>query len=189
MRVSLTTDDAHAASAEIPVEGGSLSTTGADGTRFTLEIPAGALLTPTTITMTPIASMDGLPTADGLAAGVEFEPDGLVLYEVATLTIDLAEPIALDQQIPIGVSGQEHDLEMAFSEVQGDSLQLQLLHFSSSGVAKGTLADLEPVRRRLGGTAEARLRSLAIFQRRPRQRHWQRRGPGDRPGVPRVVHP
>ena len=164
VRVRLSTDDAHAATAEIPAEGGSLSTTGADGTRFTLEIPTGALLAPTTITMTPIASMDGLPTPEGLAAAVEFEPDGMVLYEVARLTIDLAEPVGLDQQIPIGVSGDEHDLELAFSEVLGDTLQLQLLHFSSAGVAKGTLADLEPVRRRLGGSAEARLRSLAIFQ-------------------------
>lgn len=161
VRVGLTIDESHAASAEIPVEGGTLTATGADGTRFTLTVPPGALLEPTNITMTPIASMEGLPTSGGLAAAVEFQPDGLTFYDVATLTIDLAESVPLEQQIPIGVSGAENNLELAFADVQSGSFRLQLLHFSSAGVAKGLLADLEPVRQRLGGDVEARLKSIA----------------------------
>ena len=111
--------------------------------------------------MTPIASMDGLPTSGGLAAAVEFQPDGLMFYDIATLTIDLAEPVPVEQQIPIGVSGAERNLELAFADVHDGSLRLQLLHFSSAGVAKGLLADLEPVRQRLGGDVEARLKSIA----------------------------
>ncbi|HET9011130.1 MAG TPA: hypothetical protein VFN38_04910, partial [Gemmatimonadaceae bacterium] len=41
--------------------GGTLSATGADGTRYRLSIPEGALLSDAVITLVPIASLKGLP--------------------------------------------------------------------------------------------------------------------------------
>lgn len=44
------------------------------------------------------------------------------------------------------------------------TVRLKLMHFSSAGVAKGYLADLAPVRKRLGGSADARLQSLVAAE-------------------------
>jgi len=160
VQVSLSTDSSHAVSADIPLEGGTLTATAADGTRFTLVIPSGALVQPTTITMTPLASMEGLPFGEGAPMAVLLEPSGLTFYDFVTLTVEPGSDLPIDQQIPIGTSGPGNDLEMPFAEIADGVLQLKLLHFSSAGATKGFLADTEPWRQRLGGDVETRLRSV-----------------------------
>lgn len=95
--VTTTVDDSQAVSARIDPAGGTLTATGADGSRFLLEIPADALVEEIEITMTPIESMEGLPLSEGLAAGVQLEPAGLAFYDFVTLTIEPAEAIPVDQ--------------------------------------------------------------------------------------------
>jgi len=158
--VTMTVDHGKAASARIGPDGGTLKTTGADGSEYSLEIPAGALVEEIEITMTPIESMDGLPLDDGLAAGVQLEPEGMTFYDFVTLTIEPGEAIPLDQQIPIGTSGMEGAVYIPLIDSASTTVRLKLLHFSSGGVAKGYLADLAPVRQRLGGNADARIQSL-----------------------------
>src|SRR3954471_11537968 len=85
--VSVTLDASHGTSARIPTSGGTLQATGADGTVFTLTIPAGALLVDTTITMTPLADASGLNISGAHMAGVQLEPDGLEFYQVANLRV------------------------------------------------------------------------------------------------------
>ncbi len=81
-------------------------TTGTDGSHYSLEIPAGALVEEIEIRMTPITSMQGLPLNEGLAAGVQLEPEGMTFYDIVTLTIDPAEPLPIEQTIPIGSPGE-----------------------------------------------------------------------------------
>jgi hypothetical protein len=57
----VTLDDARCVEASVPVEGGRLSASGADGSIYTLEIPPDALLNETRIKPTPAASGSGLP--------------------------------------------------------------------------------------------------------------------------------
>ncbi len=59
--VTVTLENENQAEALIPVAGGSLSVTGADGTVFRLDIPAGALVTDTFIRMIPVSKVDGMP--------------------------------------------------------------------------------------------------------------------------------
>jgi hypothetical protein len=158
--VTMTVDQGKAASARIGPDGGTVKTTGADGSEFSLEIPAGALVEEIEITMTPIESMDGLPLDDGLAAGVQLEPEGMTFYDIVTLTIEPADAIPVEQQLPIGSSGETDAVYIPLIDLDADAIRLQLLHFSSAGVSKGYLADLAPVRQRLGGSAEARISSL-----------------------------
>jgi hypothetical protein len=54
-------DSPKAVTANIGVAGGSLTTTGTDGTRYTLTIPAHALRKDVAITLTPIAALGDLP--------------------------------------------------------------------------------------------------------------------------------
>jgi hypothetical protein len=158
--VTTTVDESRAVSARIGPDGGTLTTTGADGSRYVLEIPADALFGEIEITMTPIESMEGLPLSEGLAAGVQLAPDGLSLYDFVNLTIEPAKAIPVEQQLPIGSSGEEGAVYIPLIDFDPDAIRLKLLHFSSAGVSKGYLADLEPVRQRLGGDIEARISSL-----------------------------
>jgi hypothetical protein len=158
--VTTTVDQSSAVSARIGPEGGTLTASGADGSQFTLEIPADALLEEIEVTMIPIKSMEGLPLEGGLAAGVQLEPEGMTFYDFVTLTVEPAKDIPVDQQIPIGSSGVDGAVYIPLIDPESTTVRLRLLHFSSGGVAKGFLADLAPVRQRLGGSAEARLESL-----------------------------
>ena len=158
--VTTTVDQSRAASARIGPAGGTLTASAADGSKFTLEIPADALVEEIEVTMTPIESMDGLPLKDGLAAGVQLEPEGMSFYDFVTLTIEPAEVIPVEQQLPIGTSGETGAVYIPMIDSDPDAIRLLLMHFSSAGVSKGYAADLAPVRQRLGGDAEARINSL-----------------------------
>lgn len=57
-----------------------------DGTRYTLEVPAGALQEETEVTMTPVLSAKGLPFSGGLVVVVRFAPEGLTFLTPASLT-------------------------------------------------------------------------------------------------------
>jgi hypothetical protein len=148
--------------ATIPVTGGEMTTTGADGTVYTLAIPDDALLVPTEISMTPIASVTGLPTNGDQTYAVQLGPDGLHLEDFATLTIAPTKDLPVDQQIPFGYEGAGNGMFLAYPVVKETRIQLRILHFSGYGVTKGLLASIEPVRQQLGGDAEARLTSYLV---------------------------
>jgi hypothetical protein len=117
---------------------GTLTATADDGTTYTLTMPEGSLLSPVDVTMTPVASVGGLPLSQGLIGAVELRPHGLMLRKPATLTVDP----------PAGVSTAG---ATAFLYHQGgedfhlypvkSGLSLSLLHFSTPGFGRGTAAD------------------------------------------------
>src|SRR5690606_26677843 len=77
--ISTVLEDAAASSATVPLSGGSLSATGADGTVCPLTIPGDSLLEETVVTMTPLTDIAGAPVT-GRALGVRLEPHGLRLF-------------------------------------------------------------------------------------------------------------
>ena len=158
--VTTTVDKGRAVSARIGPDGGTLAATGADGSRYSLEIPAGALVEETVVRMTPITSMEGLPVTEGLAAGVQLEPEGTTFYDFVTLTIEPSESLAVEQTLPIGSSGKTGAVYIPLIDLDPNNIRLRLMHFSSAGLSKGLTSDLEPVRQRLGGDVEARVSSL-----------------------------
>ena len=124
----------------------SLTATAVDGTTYTLEIPAGALLGPETITMTPVAGVSGLPLSGGLRAGVQIEPHGLMLQRPAQLTIDSpdAGPLSAQTAFLFHEGGADfHQYPVALPEPGDDAntIRLSLSHFSTPGVGSGTSAD------------------------------------------------
>ena len=172
--VTVTLDASHQAEALIPVEGGTLSLTSADGTIFNLDIPADALIVDTLIRMTSVSRVDGMPFGSEVYA-VQFEPDGLQLYESAILTITPSQDIPVEEQIMFGYQGEGENLTLAVPVVSSSNIQILVSHFSGSGVTKGLLADLEPVRQRIGGDAEKRLQN-ATAERLQRERQRQLSG-------------
>lgn len=161
--VSVNLDDAYQAEALIGPQGGTLSASAADGTIYRLEVPTGALTNDTTIRMTPVNTIEGLPFGSESYA-VQFQPEGLQLYDFAVLTITPAQEIPLDQQIFFGYQGEGENLVLAPPVVDSSEIKIQLDHFSGYGVSKGFLADIEPLRARIGGEAEVRLRSSIAEQ-------------------------
>ena len=157
--------------ATITVAGGTLSATGADGTTYTLDIPSGALADDTLIQMTPLSSLEGMPFGSQNFA-VQLEPAGLQFYSLAILTIIPSQELPVDQQIFFGFAGEDENLVLAPPMVNSSEIKMQILHFSGYGVTQGFLADIEPVRARLGGDAEARLQS-AIAEQLTRVRQEQ----------------
>ncbi len=183
INIGIALDAAQSVESVIPVEGGTLSAKGADGTTYTLEIPSDALLTETRIKMTPVGSVDGLPFGGEQTYAVQFEPEGLSFNNFVTLTIVPALEIPLDQQITFGYQGEGKGLVLAPPVADSREIKIQMLHFSGSGVTKGLLADIEPVRQRLGGDAEARLQSL-IAEQLMRERQRQLLGQDEAEGSP-----
>src|SRR5687768_10187741 len=68
--------------------GATLSSTGPDGTVYTLKVPDGALTTETTVTMTPWKSATGTGIAGGRPFGVRLTPSGTEFLLPVTLRIN-----------------------------------------------------------------------------------------------------
>jgi len=151
--------------------GGTLSATGEDGTRYTLDIPAGALYAPAEITMTPASRVGGLPFGEGSTVAVQLEPEGLRFNDVVMLTIETPEAIPVDQQVFFGYNEGGKDFHFVPMLLDTAELKIPITHFSGYGVSKGLAAEIEPVRKRIAGDAEARLTSeLAQLLGAERQR-------------------
>ena len=142
----------------MPIEGGQLSATAADGTTFVLNIPADALVAETMIRMTPVSNLDGMPFGTESHA-VQLEPAGLHFLNYVTLTVTPPTAIPVDEQIMFSYSGDDENLILAPPAVDQQAIAIQLLHFSGAGVTQGTAAQIAAAQPRLGADAEARITS------------------------------
>ena len=182
LNLTLHLDEAQTASALIPAKGGELSATGADGTVYTLNIPAGALLTDTEISMTPISSLDGLSFSGGLGGAVQFEPDGLFFYQDVTLTITPAQAIPVERQIVFGFDGDGKNASLAIPVVDSKDIQIRLQHFSGAGVGNGLSAEKAGIYSRMADRVEARINN-ELSQKFGEERQLQLLGKADGIGL------
>jgi Tol biopolymer transport system component len=133
-------DTKRAKSAAIGPAGGELTASGADRTRYTLRVPAGALAQEERITLTPVARFSGLPFTGGRVAGVDLAPDGLRFAIPATLEI---EP---KQRFPSSTVGFSYaaggtGLELQAPTRTGRVLSLRIDHFSGASATTAAEAD------------------------------------------------
>ncbi|MEX1143523.1 MAG: hypothetical protein WEC16_01675 [Anaerolineales bacterium] len=171
VNIDVTLDNSHAVSAVIPIAGGSLTATGADGTTYTLDIPDDALLYDTEITMTPLESVSGMPPGFEAGPGVQLEPDGLSFFNFATLTITPADEIPMDQQIFFGYEADGQNLSLALPEIDSSEIKIQLLHFTGYFVGTGNLGNVAAALPVLGGAVVRELNNrIAELTHRERQR-------------------
>jgi hypothetical protein len=130
--ITVTLSDFGRVSDELGYDGGTLTTTGLDGTTFTLEIPEGALAAAELISMTPVESIDNLPIEGGLVASVDLRPSGLLLWKLAVLTIDPPVDVPTEDQTAF-VTSQGEFVQHPFVLDEAE-MQLPLTHFSTAGV-------------------------------------------------------
>lgn len=123
--VEVVLDSDKTVEALIPVEGGSITTTGADGTVYTLDVPSDALNNETVIGLTPVLNLTGMPFGGDQTYAVQFSPEGLHLQNFAVLTIAPAIEIPVDQQIFLWLPGGREgcDLCAPFGRIERDKDQ------------------------------------------------------------------
>lgn len=140
INLQITLDTDHVAEAVIPIKGGQLQATGADGTLYTLDIPADSLVADTKIRMTPASSISGLPFGGTQSYAVKLQPEGLILYKDAILTIIPPQPIALEKQLFFGYQGDGQDMILAAPVSDSPDLKIRLFHFSGYGAAEAEIS-------------------------------------------------
>jgi len=132
-------DKKQTSSGKIGKTGGSISLTTADGSKFTLEVPATALDAETTITLTAVKTIDGAPLATNTPTAVQLEPSGLLFNEITTLTIIPAKEIPVKEQIMFGYEGNGKDYHLMPVDPKSNDIKIRLMNFSGAGV--GSAAD------------------------------------------------
>lgn len=159
--VSLT-EPAARVSATVDGSGGSITTSTPDGTSYTLSIPAGALQAPVEITLTPLTGIDNLPLNGGLAAGLQFQPDGLQFLFPAELTVVTPTPVEAAGLVGFVVSGDEfHLIPVGLHE---DTLAMMVGHFSGAGAGTGDADQLQDLASLPASNAEqAALQDLGAY--------------------------
>ncbi|HUF49300.1 MAG TPA: hypothetical protein VMN60_00615 [Longimicrobiales bacterium] len=130
-------DPSVARSATIGATGGSVSLTH-DGIHYTFTVPAGALRSDQLIRMSPIMRIHNLPFEGGLAAGVQFEPEGLTFRKPAMLRMEF--PVAVDARTITGLSyARDGDDMIPYPRfLDGNTVTLPIHHFSGAGAVIGS---------------------------------------------------
>ncbi len=136
--VKVQLDKKQTASGKVSPTGGSVSLTAADGSKFTLEVPANALDAETTITMTAVTNLDGAPLDTKTPTAVQLEPSGLFFKEMATLTILPGKDIPIKEQIIFGYEGDGKDYHLAVIDPKSKDIKIKLMRFSGAGVGSGS---------------------------------------------------
>jgi len=135
--VTVQLDKAQTSSGKIGKAGGSVSLAAADGSKFTLDVPAGAVESDTEIKMTSVKTLEGSPLDGTTPTAVQLEPSGLTLKQVATLTITPAKEIPLKDQIIFGYEKNGKDYHLAPVDPKSKDVKVKLLGFSGAGVGSG----------------------------------------------------
>ena len=179
-RVRPRLDQARTAAAGVGRDGGTVEATGADGTRFTLAIPAGALLDPASVTLTPLTSAGRLPMgARGLRA-VQIGPAGTDLLKPASLTI--TPPKAVARSLLTGVAFDDGGKQFHLTPVSrsGSAATLRVFELDGLGIAS-TKAGARYLfsRTRVPTSLVHQLEQIAAVPRAPRRARGSQAGPSD----------
>jgi CARDB protein len=142
LTVRMALDGARTARGTIGPAGGRLVAAGADGTVYTLSLPAGALAVATPVTMTPLASLAGSPVTG--SHGVDITPDGVHPYAPATLTIAPKAGPPAAKRAAFSFDGAGGEFHLHPSSVLNGGIALGVPRFGGYGVG---LADLAARRR------------------------------------------
>lgn len=137
LNVTVALDESSSVSGMVTPKGGRMKLTAADGTLFTLEIPANALKAEMQVTMTAVKSLDGAPLGSGSLAAVQLEPSGLVFDDWVTLTIIPAKEIPIEEQIVFDYESNGQDYRLAVVDPKSPEIKIKLLGFSGAGVGSG----------------------------------------------------
>jgi hypothetical protein len=151
INVTATLDTEHAATYKKGSYTQSVKTESADGTSFELYLMNDTLLKEnengelsidydSTITMTPVSAIEGLPFSQGYLAAVHLGPDGAKLVDSADLTMEIPGEYDPSTLIGFAADGTGDDLHLypaTFYSSDGKTYAtFTVVHFSLYGVAQ-----------------------------------------------------
>ncbi len=140
--VTVVTDEASSVSADYDfLQGTTLETTDANGIVYKLEIPAQALAPATTITLAPVASLDGYPFQAGLTAAVQLLPEGTTFNQLVTITITLPDTIDAAAATAFGFGEDGADFHLRDMSLAKESATFVTYHFSGYGLGEASPAE------------------------------------------------
>lgn len=173
-------DQARAAAADVGRDGGSVTATGADGTRFTLTIPAGALLDPANVSLTPLASAGKLHMgARGLRA-VQIGPAGRDLLKPATLAIAPPKLLARSVLTAVGFDSGGKQFHLKPVSRSGSEATLKVFELKGFGIASAKAgARYLFSRSRMPSSLMHQLEQVAAAPRAPGRARASQAGPRD----------
>lgn len=119
----------------VPDEPLTLNATAANGVAMQLDVPAGAVVAPRTISLTPatIGAGGSRPFDRESAVVAVLEPHGLELLETATLTLsNLPNPVN-NAGVAFGFRDLGDDVYRDFARPAGGAVEIRLDHFSGAG--------------------------------------------------------
>jgi len=132
--IETTLDEQNRITATIPTTGGSLSTTGSDGTIYTLTFAPNSTSTEIQVSLTPVLSISGMGLDQGFIAAVDMSPDGQQFLKAVTLTIELPSPlVGSGFQMGIHIRG-ETDFTLIPALGNGNIYTIEIDHFSTGGL-------------------------------------------------------
>ena len=100
----------------------------------TITVPAGALLEPTTLTLTRVSQFP----LSGFTAGVHFEPEGLTFLTPVSVRLAAGD-------WAFGYRGAGEDAHLLAFTREGGALVVKTMHFSGFGVGTGATPPTSPV--------------------------------------------
>ncbi len=135
--LSFTPDAAHAASATVDAAGGTVTATGADGAAYTLKVPAGAVVGPTDLTVTPLENVAVDGSSAAWQVGVRLEPTGTQFLEAVTLEVHPPASAPVKAAVTL-VNANGTVFVPESSSTAGATFSASLWHFSDYLVAPVT---------------------------------------------------
>jgi len=136
-------ETSRAVTATVGVEGGSVSATSSTGITYKLDVPAGALVQATQITLTPIRGLDGGLLSDGFVGAVQFGPSGLRFRIPAVLRIGAAPALSGGRRlVGFGSANDGSALGLDLARSDGGAVLLDVIHFSDAGASAATPDDV-----------------------------------------------
>ncbi|MEX2162524.1 MAG: hypothetical protein WD751_11530 [Anaerolineales bacterium] len=188
LNVSVILDDDLAASAVISAAGGSLSAQAADGAKFTLVLPEGALQGDETITLTPLSGVEGLPFSGGVVGGVQLAPEGLRLLQPATLTIESPDTTAAEgfETVAFGYHEDGQGVYLNPSTIEGNVLTLEIWHFSGAAAAQATPTEIQTQHQEYVPSIAEDAFTQRVMEYQGIERQAQMMGEGDPEGLQRM---
>lgn len=149
LEVVLETSGAVSARVDLGV-GATLSASSSTGAGFTLAIPPQeGRQAPVQVSLTPVAEVRGFPAGVALVAGLQLEPEGLILRPPAVLTIAPPAPVDALDAFAFAYAQRGEDLHLVPHPdwpTTATQLQLAVPHFSGTGLALGVASALDAAR-------------------------------------------
>lgn len=144
LSVEVELDEAAGVQKTISGEGGTVEANLGSGVAVSLEVPRGAVAGPAEIGLTPVREIQGLPFSGGLGAAVDLSPDGAVLAQPATLTLELPPDAPLEELVAFSYRGDgEAFILHPWQLEEGSRVTIPVFHFSGVGVGRGTVEDMQ----------------------------------------------